>query len=112
LPGDVRDKDFCEQVVEDAVNELGGLDALVNNAGKQVISESVAELPDDQWVDTYETNIFGIFRITKAALKPLPPASTIANTTSIHGYNPSPVLIDYAYTNATISNFNKGLDQK
>jgi|SRR5690625_2750001 len=112
LPGDVRDKDFCEQVVEDAVNELGGLDALVNNAGKQVISESVAELPDDQWVETYETNIFGIFRITKAALKHLPPGSTIVNTTSIQGYNPSPVLIDYASTKAAINNFSKGIGQQ
>src|SRR5699024_12447412 len=102
LAGDVRDKDFCERVVADAVNELGGLDALVHNAGKQVISGSVAERPDDQWVETYETNIFGIFRITKAALKQLPPGSTIVNTTSIQGYNPSPVLIDYASSKSAI----------
>lgn len=112
LPGDIRDKDFCTQLVEDAVNELGGLDALVNNAGKQVISESVAELPDDQWVETFETNIFGMFRITKAALKHMPAGSTIVNTTSIQGYNPSPVLIDYASTKAAINNFSKGIGQQ
>src|SRR5690625_4141884 len=49
LPGDIRDKAFCTQLVEDAVKELGGLDALVNNAGKQVISESLTELSDEQW---------------------------------------------------------------
>src|SRR5699024_8200501 len=67
LPGDLRDKAFCEQLVEDAVRELGGLDALVNNAGKQVITEDLAELPDEKWVETYETNVFATFRVTKAA---------------------------------------------
>lgn len=88
LPGDIRDKAFCNQLVEDAVRELGGLDALVNNAGKQVISESLTELPDDQWEETYNTNIHAMFWITKAALKHMPAGSTIVNTTSIQGYNP------------------------
>lgn len=112
LPGDLRDKAFCDQLVEDAVRQLGGLDALVNNAGKQVITEDLAELPDDKWVETYETNMFATFRVTKAALKHLPEGSTIVNTTSIQGYNPNPVLVDYASTKAAINNFSKGLGQQ
>ena len=112
LPGDIRDKEFCTQLVEDAVRELGGLDALVNNAGKQVISEDLTELPDDQWEATYTTNIQAMFWITKAALKHLPAGSTIVNTTSIQGYNPNPMLIDYASTKAAINNFSKGLGQQ
>lgn len=112
LPGDLRDKAFCEQLVEDAVRELGGLDALVNNAGKQVITEDLAELPDEKWVETYETNVFATFRVTKAALKHLPEGSTIVNSTSIQGYNPNPVLVDYASTKAAINNFSKGLGQQ
>lgn len=112
LPGDIRDKAFCAQLVEDAVSELGGLDALVNNAGKQVIAESLTELPDDQWEETYNTNIHAMFWITKAALKHMPAGSTIVNTTSIQGYNPNEMLIDYASTKAAINNFSKGLGQQ
>lgn len=112
LPGDIRDKEFCTQLVEDAARELGGLDALVNNAGKQVIAEDLTELPDDQWEQTYKTNIQAMFWITKAALKHLPAGSTIVNTTSIQGYNPNPMLIDYASTKAAINNFSKGLGQQ
>src|SRR5699024_1900429 len=112
LPGDIRNKEFCTQLVEDAARELGGLDALVNNAGKQVIAEELTELPDDQWEATYQTNIFAMFWITKAALKHLPAGSTIVNTTSIQGYNPNPMLIDYASTKAAINNFSKGLGQQ
>lgn len=112
LPGDIRDKAFCRQLVDDAVRELGGLDALVNNAGKQVISEDLTELSDDQWEATYNTNIHAMFWITKAALQHLPAGSTIVNTTSIQGYNPNPMLIDYASTKAAINNFSKGLGQQ
>lgn len=112
LPGDIRDKAFCTRLVEDAVRELGGLDALVNNAGKQVIAEELTELPDDQWEETYTTNITAMFWITKAALKHMPAGSTIVNTTSIQGYNPNPMLIDYASTKAAINNFSKGLGQQ
>ncbi len=112
LPGDLTDKDFCTQVVEDAVRELGGLDALVNNAGKQIALDDLAELDDEQWTTTYEVNIHAIFRITKAALKHLPAGSTIVNSTSIQAYEPSPTLVDYASTKAAINNFTKGLAQQ
>lgn len=112
LPGDLRDKAFCEQVVEDAVSELGGLDALVNNAGKQVISEELTELSDEKWVETYETNIHATFRVTKVALQHMPAGSTIVNSTSIQAYNPNEVLVDYASTKAAINNFSKGLGQQ
>lgn len=112
LPGDLSDKEFCTQVVEDAVRELGGLDALVNNAGKQIALEDIEELDDEQWTTTYEVNIHAIFRITKAALKHLPAGSTIVNSTSIQAYEPSPTLVDYASTKAAINNFTKGLAQQ
>lgn len=112
LPGDIRDKAFCQRLVDDAARQLGGLDALINNAGKQVIAENLTDLPDDQWEATYETNIHAMFWITKAALQHLPAGATIVNTTSIQGYNPNEMLIDYASTKAAINNFSKGLGQQ
>lgn len=111
LPGDISEPGFCSELVERAVAELGGLDALVNNAGRQIAREDIAELPDEQWVDTFETNIHAIFRISQAAIPHLPAGSTIVNTTSIQAYSPSPHLLDYASTKAAINNFTKGLGQ-
>lgn len=112
LPGDISDRGFCEQLVERAVAELGGLDALVNNAGRQISVEDIADLPDEQWVDTFDTNIHAIYRISRAALRHMPAGSTIVNTTSIQAYKPSAHLLDYASTKAAINNFTKGLAQQ
>jgi len=112
LPGDLTDADFCRRLVEDAVEGLGGLDALVNNAGRQIAVESLEEIDDQQWEDTYAVNIHAMFRISQAALKHLPAGSTIVNSTSIQAYQPSPTLVDYASTKAAINNFTKGLAQQ
>ncbi|MGY5319328.1 SDR family oxidoreductase [Neomicrococcus lactis] len=110
-PGDLTDAEYCERLVDEAAEQLGGLDALVNNAGRQISVEDIADLPDEQWVDTFNTNIHAIFRVTKAALKHMPAGSTIVNTTSIQAYKPSAHLLDYASTKAAINNFTKGLAQ-
>lgn len=112
LPGDLSDGDFCRTVVEDAANALGGLDAVVNNAGRQIAIEKLEDLDDEQWGHTYDVNIRAIYRISKAALSHLDAGSTIVNTTSIQAYNPSPTLIDYASTKAAINNVTKGLGQQ
>jgi NAD(P)-dependent dehydrogenase (short-subunit alcohol dehydrogenase family) len=112
IPGDLTDPTFCSEVVDRAHAELAGLDILVNNAGKQIVSESLEELPDEQVEQTYQANILAMFRVTRAALKHLPPGSTIINTTSVEAYQPAPILLDYASTKAAINNFSKGLAQQ
>jgi NAD(P)-dependent dehydrogenase (short-subunit alcohol dehydrogenase family) len=109
LPGDLTDPAYCESVVEDTVTSLGGIDILVNNAGKQVDVDDFEQLPDDQFDRTFKTNVYGMFRVTKAALPHMPPGSTIINTTSVQAYLPSPTLVDYASTKATINGFTKSL---
>lgn len=112
LPGDVRDKAHCRSMVAQAVEELGGLDILVNNAGKQIYCEKLEDLPDEQFDDTFTTNVYAMFWITKAALPHLPAGSSIINTTSIEAYQPAPILLDYATTKAAINTFTKGLAQQ
>jgi NAD(P)-dependent dehydrogenase (short-subunit alcohol dehydrogenase family) len=112
VPGDVRDAAYCRELVATSVRELGGLDVLVNNAGKQVWNDDLAGLPDEQFDDTFKTNVYAMFWITKAALPHMPAGSSIINTTSIQAYKPSDVLIDYASTKATINAFTKGLAQQ
>jgi NAD(P)-dependent dehydrogenase (short-subunit alcohol dehydrogenase family) len=112
LPGDLRDPDYCRTLVEDAVKALGGLDIVVNNGGKQVYNEDLETLDDQQFDDTFKTNVYAMFWITKAALPHLPAGATIINTTSIQAYNPSEILVDYASTKATINAFTKALAQQ
>lgn len=112
LPGDLADAEFCAHLPGEAAEALGGLDILVNNAGRQIAVGQLEDITDEQIVETFEVNIIAMFRVTKAALKLLPPGSTIINTTSIQAYNPSPTLLDYASTKAAINNFTKGLAQQ
>ncbi|MEV8144965.1 SDR family oxidoreductase [Specibacter sp. NPDC078709] len=112
LPGDISEAHQARKLVADAVEQLGGLDIIVNNAGRQIAVEKLEDLSDEQFEATFKTNIFAMFWITKAALPHLAPGSTIINTTSIQAYNPSATLIDYASTKAAINNFSKGLAQQ
>lgn len=112
LPGDLKDKDYCVGLVAQAVEGLGGLDILVNNGGKQIYSTDITELDDQQFDDTFTTNVDAMFWITKAAVPHLPAGSTIINTTSIQAYSPSETLVDYASTKATINAFTKALAQQ
>lgn len=112
LPGDITSNQFCISLVDDAVEQLGGLDILVNNAGKQQFVESLTDLSDEQFDETFKTNVYAMFWITKAALPHLAPGSTIINTSSIQAYSPSETLVDYASTKATINTFSKALSQQ
>lgn len=112
LPGDLADDAFTADLVQRAVDGLDGLDILVNNAGKQIAVESIEDLTDAQVEETFKVNIQVMFRLSRDAVRHMPPGSTIINTTSIQAYKPSPTLLDYASTKAAINNFTKGLAQQ
>nr|WKF55632.1 putative oxidoreductase YghA [Paraburkholderia busanensis] len=109
LPGDVGEEAFCTQLVDQAIEQLGGLDILVNVAGKQTYVDEIADLSTQQLEATFRTNVFAMFWLCKAALPHLPPGATIINTTSIQSYQPSPGLLDYASTKAAITAFTHAL---
>jgi len=109
IPGDLTDAAFCRELVERAVEGLGGLDALVNVAGKQVWQEKIEDITDEQFDATFKTNVYAAFWIVKAALPHLGPGSTIINTASLEAYTPAPDRLDYATTKGAINNFSKGL---
>jgi len=109
LPGDLRDKDFCAKLVEDAVAALGGLDILVNNAARQQTKAALADISYEDFDATMKTNIYATFLLTKAALPHLKPGSTIIQTTSVQAYDPSEDLVDYAMTKAAVMNFTKSM---
>ncbi|MEQ5844375.1 SDR family oxidoreductase (plasmid) [Paraburkholderia acidicola] len=109
LPGDISDVGFCTQLVDQAARELGGLDILVNVAGKQQFVDDIAQLDSAQFEATYRTNVFAMFWLCKAALSHMPAGATIINTTSIQSYQPSANLLDYASSKAAITAFTHAL---
>ncbi|KQR23303.1 SDR family oxidoreductase [Microbacterium sp. Leaf151] len=112
IPGDLREREYARTLVKEAVEGLGGLDIVVNNGGKQIFNEDITTLSDEQFDDTFKTNVYAMFWICKEAVPHLAPGSTIINTTSIQAYSPAPILVDYASTKSTINTFTKALGQQ
>jgi NAD(P)-dependent dehydrogenase (short-subunit alcohol dehydrogenase family) len=109
IPGDVKDRDFCRIAVEQTVNKFGGLNILVNNAGKQIPQKEFTDITEEQLEDTFKTNIFAYFHFATAALDYLREGDTIINTTSVTAYRSSPNLIDYSATKGAITTFTRSL---
>lgn len=112
IPGDLKDEEYCEQLIDTAVKQLGGIDILANIAGKQQFVSDIADLTTKHFDDTFKTNVYAMFWLCKAAVKHMQPGSTIINTSSIQAYKPSPILLDYATTKAAINTFSKSLAQQ
>lgn len=109
LPGDLTDETYARSLPHEAAKQLGGLDIVVNNAGKQIAQESITNITTEQLTQTFTVNIFAMFWIVQEALQYLKPGAAIINTTSIQATQPSPTLHDYAATKGAITNFTKGL---
>ena len=109
IPGDIKDEAFCKELVHKTIDQFESIDILVNNAGKQVFVEDLQDLTSEQFQETFQTNVFAMFWITKAAAPYMPAGASIINTTSIQSYQPSPGLLDYASTKGAITSFTKAL---
>ncbi len=109
MPGDLSDEAFCTTLIEQGRAALGGIDILVNVAGKQTAVKDIADITTEQFDKTFRTNVYSMFWLCKAALPHMPPGATIINTTSIQSYQPSQTLLDYASTKAAITAFTHAL---
>ena len=111
LPADFRKRGEAAKVVEKAVKELGSLELLVMNAAIQQNVDGIENLSMDQVHDTFEVNIISMFEMAKAAVPHMKPGSVILTSTSLEGFSPSPILLDYAATKAAIVSFSINLAQ-
>ena len=110
VPGDLRDESTARGVVRTAVEELGGLDVLVNNAGYQMARrESFADVTTDDLDRVMKTNLYALVWLTQEALPHLAEGAAIVNCSSIQAYQPSQSLVDYASTKAAINNLTVNL---
>ena len=109
IAGDIGDKSFCERAVRETVDRFGRLDILVNNAGEQHSDKDIRDITDEQLKRTFQTNIFGMFYLTQAALPHLKEGSSIINCTSETMYAGSKHLLDYSATKGAITAFTRSL---
>ena len=109
IAGDIGDESFCQQAVQQAAEQFGRLDILVNNAAEQHPQESIEKIGAEQLERTFRTNIFAMFFMTKAALPHLKQGGAIINTASVTAYKGSPQLLDYSATKGAIVAFTRSL---
>lgn len=109
IKGDIGDSNFCNQVVEKTIQTFGSLDILVNNAAEQHPQKRLEDITDEQLLRTFQTNIFSMFYLTRAALPHLKENSVIINTSSITAYKGSADLLDYSASKGAITAFTRSL---
>jgi NAD(P)-dependent dehydrogenase (short-subunit alcohol dehydrogenase family) len=111
IPGDITSEEFCKEAVKKAIDEFKRIDVLINNAATQFKCDSLEEITTENMLTTFQTNIFSMFWITKAALPHMAKGSAIVNTTSITAYRGNAQLIDYSATKGAIVSFTRSLSQ-
>ncbi|MFJ9078798.1 SDR family oxidoreductase [Streptomyces sp. NPDC102278] len=112
VPCDIRDESACVALIDRAVDELGRVDILVNNAAYQMSQpDGIEAITTEQFDRVMKTNLYGMFWLSRKALTHMPRGGSIINTTSVQGYQPSPHLLDYAMTKSAIISFTHGLAQ-
>ncbi|MFW5781166.1 MAG: SDR family oxidoreductase [Bacteroidota bacterium] len=107
--GDIRKRDFCEEVVQKTHAHFSKLNILVNHAGEQHPTTEPQELDLDLMEKTFHTNIFAMYYLTRPALNYMQEGDCIINTTSVTAYHGSPRFLDYSASNGAIVSFTRAL---
>src|SRR5690606_22299567 len=111
VAGDIQEHAQCQAIVQRAVDELGGVDILVNNAAFQMAHKDLQEFSAEELDRTFRTNVFATFFLTQAAVPHMPPGSSTINTVSINADKPNATLVAYAATKGALQNLTGGLAQ-
>lgn len=109
IKGDIGDSSFCNHIIDKTVQIFGCLDILVNNAAEQHAQKRLEDITDEQLHRTFQTNIFSMFYLSRAALPHLKENSVIINTSSITAFKGNATLLDYSSTKGAITSFTRSL---
>lgn len=112
VEADLRSKETCKQVVDTALEKLGHINILFNNHAYQMMKKDIFELSEEQWLQTFDTNIHPFFFLSKYTLPHMKAGDTILNNASINAYIGRPDLLDYTSTKGAIVSFTRGLSNQ
>ncbi len=110
LAGDLRQKAYCESLISHAVENLGGIDILINNAGI-IPRGNILETNDDMWFSSLDVNLTAVFFLCRAAIPHMQQAGggAIVNTSSTWGIYPGPDHVAYCTSKAAVAALTKNL---
>ncbi|KAL9048410.1 MAG: hypothetical protein Q9162_007741 [Coniocarpon cinnabarinum] len=112
-PIDLRPQRNCKEMVDAALKAMGGINVLVlNHAIQNTIDGDITNLPEEQWLTTFDTNIHPFFFIAKYVRPHLHPGDSIITNASINAYIGRPDLLDYTSTKGAIVSFTRGLSNQ
>ncbi|WP_067606812.1 SDR family oxidoreductase [Nocardiopsis listeri] len=102
--GDLADESHCGHLVRRAVDELGGIDILVEHAATQTPVDDFTDLTTEQLRRTFDVNVMGVFWTIREALPHMSDGGSIIITGSINGLRGNDSLIDYASSKSAVMN--------
>lgn len=106
---DLKSEEESNNVVKQTLEKFSKIDILINNIAVQFPQNSICDISYEQLSNTFETNIYSYFFMTKAALPHFKSGACIINTTSVTSYKGNPKLIDYSSTKGAIVSFTRSL---
>ncbi|OAA73333.1 3-oxoacyl-(acyl-carrier-protein) reductase [Cordyceps fumosorosea ARSEF 2679] len=109
---DLVKKESCKKVVDFALEKMGGIDILFNNAAYQMVVERISDLSEEQWEHTFNINMHSYFYMAKYSLEHMGAGATIVNNASINAYIGRPDLLDYTSSKGAIVSFTRGLSNQ
>jgi NAD(P)-dependent dehydrogenase (short-subunit alcohol dehydrogenase family) len=99
---DLSTEDGCRTAVQRTVDELGGIDILVNHHGTQTVVDEPEDISTEVFDGTFKTNVYGVWWCTRHALEHMGEGAAIVNTGSVNGIRGNATLIDYAASKGAV----------
>ena len=111
---DLSQPDAADELVGAAAHR-GGIDVLVNNVGVAAVRpRGFVSITDDEWQASWDLNVMGIVRPTRAALPEIERrgGGSVVIVGSVNAYFPDPAIYDYCATKAAVTNIAKALSKE
>jgi NAD(P)-dependent dehydrogenase (short-subunit alcohol dehydrogenase family) len=112
LHGDIGQRDEAVRVVREVRDAFGPINILVNNAAEQHAQEDVTDIPEEQLLRTFSTNLFAQVFLVQEALPDMGRGDAIVNITSVTAFRGQDMLIDYASSKGGVLAFTRALAKK
>ena len=111
---DVRSEEQVKAMLDDCAARFGGIDVLVNNAGVGYFGNTVEEMSSEEFRQTLETNLFGVFYACHHAIPVLKKrgGGYIINISSLAGQNAHPRMAAYNASKFGLNGFSEALMQE